>query len=223
MSTRWEFLGWELLTGAPPFLGPTVEAICKDHEKTPLPSLRTRRPEAAPALAELLAEMVAKQPADRPPQMSEVARRLRALTSPAAQGREQRAPRILIVEDEVATQKVLDFFVRKVAPRAEVRLAGRSSEALQILRSFSPDLILLDPNWPDGTGLELCLHLRSLGLAERCRIVPGVSAAPGYDRSQIAAPAWPDPDGAKRSGRARSDRRGGSRDRTPPWSRALTS
>ncbi len=170
-------LGWELLTGAPPFLGPTVEAIWKDHEKTPLPPLRSRRPEAPAALAELLAEMTAKQPGDRPPQMSEVSRRLRALSGPGPQGREQRAPRILIVEDEAQTQKVLDFFVRKVAPRAEVRLASRSDEALKILRNYSPDLILLDQKLPDGTGLDLCLHLRSLGLAERCRIVP-VSATP---------------------------------------------
>jgi len=139
-----------------------VEAIWKDHEKTPLPPLRSRRPEAPAALDELLAEMTAKQPGDRPPQMSEVSRRLRALSGPGPQGREQRAPRILIVEDEATTQKVLDFFVRKVAPRAEVRLASRSDEALKILRNYSPDL---------------CLHLRSLGLAERCRIVP-VSATP---------------------------------------------
>jgi serine/threonine protein kinase len=170
-------LGWELLTGAPPFLGPTVEAIWKDHERTPLPPLRTRRPDAPPALAELLAEMTAKQPGDRPPQMSEVSRRLRALSAPGNQGREKRAPRILIVEDEVSTQKVLDFFVRKVAPRAEIRIASRSDEALKILRSYAPDLILLDQKLPDGTGLDLCLHMRSLGLAERCRIVP-VSATP---------------------------------------------
>jgi DNA-binding response OmpR family regulator len=77
----------------------------------------------------------------------------------------------------VSTQKVLDFFVRKVAPRAEIRIASRSDEALKILRSYAPDLILLDQKLPDGTGLDLCLHMRSLGLAERCRIVP-VSATP---------------------------------------------
>jgi len=175
-------LAWELLTGAPPFLGPTVEAIWKDHEQTPLPPLRTRRPDAPLALAELIAEMTAKSPSDRPPLMAEVARRLRALAVPGSRSRELRPAKILIVEDDAATQKVLDFFVRKTAPHAEVRIAARSDEALRVLRTFTPDLMLLDLKLPDGNGVDLCVHMRSLGLAERCRIVPVSATVEQIDR-----------------------------------------
>ncbi len=175
-------LAWELLTGAPPFLGPTIEAIWKDHERTPLPSLRERRPDVPDALADLISEMSAKSPSDRPPHMSEVARRLRALSEPGSEEREQRPARILIVEDEPATQKVLDFFVRKTAPHAELRIVSRSDEALRLLRTFTPDLMLLDLKLPDGNGIDLCLHMRSLRLAERCRIVPVSATAEQIDR-----------------------------------------
>ena len=172
-------LAFELLTGQLPFDAPTVAEIWDLHQHQPPPSLRTLRPEVPEPVARVIAELLAKDAADRPPAMADVARRLRQLqaqpTAPTAE--RLRAPSILIVEDEPSTLKLVETFVRKTAPGAEVRTATRADEALRLIRAAAPDLILLDLKLPDMGGIDLCLHLRGTGLAERCRIIP-VSAAP---------------------------------------------
>jgi serine/threonine protein kinase len=171
-------LGFELLTGQLPFDAPTVNEIWDLHQNKAPPSLRTLRPEVPEGLELILNELLAKDPADRPPAMLDVARRIRALQAqPAAPPEKLRAPSILIVEDEPGTLKLIETYVRKTAPAAELRSAMRADDALRLIRASAPDLILLDLKLPDMGGIDLCLHLRGTGLAERCRIVP-VSAAP---------------------------------------------
>jgi serine/threonine-protein kinase len=64
-------VGWECLTGAPPFTGPPVE-VALAHRDRPLPPL----PSAVPAdVAALIAELTARDPRARPPHAGEVARR----------------------------------------------------------------------------------------------------------------------------------------------------
>ena len=172
-------LAFELLTGQLPFDAPTVDEIWKLHQHHPPPSVRSLRPEVPEPVARVINELLAKDAADRPPAMADVARRLRLLQAqPSAPPAEkQRAPSILIVEDEPSTLKLVETFVRKTAPGAEVRTATRADDALRLIRASAPDLILLDLKLPDMGGIDLCLHLRGTGIAERCRIIP-VSAAP---------------------------------------------
>jgi len=64
-------VGWECLTGAPPFSGPPVE-VALAHRDRPLPPL----PGAVPAdVAALIAELTARDPLARPPDAGDVARR----------------------------------------------------------------------------------------------------------------------------------------------------
>jgi len=64
-------VGWECLTGAPPFSGPPVE-VALAHRDRPLPPL----PGAVPAdVAALIAELTARDPLARPPAAGDVARR----------------------------------------------------------------------------------------------------------------------------------------------------
>jgi CheY-like chemotaxis protein len=170
-------LGYELLTGNLPFDAPTVNEIWDLHQAAPVPDVRMLRPEVPAGVALVLIELMAKDPADRPQVMAEVLRRLQAVQRPAAQPDRQRQPSILIVEDEPATLRLIEAYVRKTAPGAEVRTAMRADDALRLIRVSQPDLLLLDLKLPDMTGIDLCLHLRGIGLADRCRIVP-VSAAP---------------------------------------------
>ena len=171
-------LAYELLTGQIPFDAPTVAEIWELHQHQPAPPVRALRPEVPEPVGRVIAELLAKDPADRPPTMTDVARRLRQVQAqPAPPPQVLRAPSILIVEDEPSTLKLVETYVRKTAPGAEVRTATRADEALRLIRNAAPDLILLDLKLPDMGGIELCLHLRGTGIAERCRIVP-VSAAP---------------------------------------------
>jgi serine/threonine-protein kinase len=56
---------FELLTGAPPFAGPTARAIIARHMTEPPPRVRTLRPDATPELELMLERMLAKAPAAR--------------------------------------------------------------------------------------------------------------------------------------------------------------
>jgi serine/threonine protein kinase len=56
---------FEMLTGAPPFTGPSIKALAACHLYERLPSLRARRPDASAALQAHVERALAKQPADR--------------------------------------------------------------------------------------------------------------------------------------------------------------
>jgi len=58
-------LGYEMLSGKPPFDGPTAQAILSAHVLEPPPDLRARRPAVPPVLADALRRCLAKDPADR--------------------------------------------------------------------------------------------------------------------------------------------------------------
>jgi serine/threonine protein kinase/DNA-binding response OmpR family regulator len=69
-----------LLTGEPPYKGPTIMAILLKHREGPIPLLRSARSDVPAALDELFRRMVAKKPEERPTVMSEVVRALETLT-----------------------------------------------------------------------------------------------------------------------------------------------
>jgi serine/threonine-protein kinase len=76
-------LGYELLTGEPPFAGKSAQAILSAHvlEKPKLVS--EIRPAISPVLAELLGRCLEKNPADRPQSAEEVLDELEALSTPS--------------------------------------------------------------------------------------------------------------------------------------------
>ena len=58
-------VGFELLTGRPPFAGPSPRAVLLAHLGQPVPSLRARNADVPPALAAVLERALAKSPASR--------------------------------------------------------------------------------------------------------------------------------------------------------------
>lgn len=65
-----------LLTGHPPFTGPTTLERLLSHREARIPDLRARRPDTPEALGRLFQRMLAKNPVDRPPGMEAVASEL---------------------------------------------------------------------------------------------------------------------------------------------------
>jgi two-component system alkaline phosphatase synthesis response regulator PhoP len=61
---------------------------------------------------------------------------------------------ILVVEDEEVVQETLAYNLQQEG--YEVLSAGDGSEALQIIRSNKPDLIVLDVVLPGMDGLSVC-------------------------------------------------------------------
>ncbi|MBM7505245.1 response regulator [Agromyces aurantiacus] len=80
--------------------------------------------------------------------------------------------RVLVVEDEPVTAEAHTAYVRRVPGFEVAGVARTGAEAVRLLRDARAadgsiagiDLILLDVNLPDTTGIELCRSLRAGGI-----------------------------------------------------------
>lgn len=77
--------------------------------------------------------------------------------------------KILIVDDEPNIVMSIEFLLKKEGFTTET--AGDGDAALEKVRSFVPDLILLDVMMPKKSGFEVCEVLRSDTTAQQPRII----------------------------------------------------
>jgi two-component system KDP operon response regulator KdpE len=68
-------------------------------------------------------------------------------------------PHILVVDDEPQITRVLRTSL--TAQGYEIRVASDGEMALEILKDFSPDLVITDLAMPNMNGVELCRRVRS--------------------------------------------------------------
>jgi two-component system KDP operon response regulator KdpE len=68
--------------------------------------------------------------------------------------------RILVVEDERPQQIALEAMLNRRG--YDVDVAGTAAAALRLASVNEPDLVLLDLGLPDGDGLDVCRHLRTM-------------------------------------------------------------
>ena len=66
--------------------------------------------------------------------------------------------RVLVVDDEIHIVKVIEFNLKKRGYVVET--AGNGREALEKVKSFGPQIVLLDWMMPEMDGLETSRHLR---------------------------------------------------------------
>lgn len=66
--------------------------------------------------------------------------------------------KILIVDDEPNILLSLEFIIQKAGYK--VLSAKNGLEALELVQTWNPDLILLDLNMPKLDGLEVCQNIR---------------------------------------------------------------
>lgn len=69
-------------------------------------------------------------------------------------------PIILIIDDDPLTLKLLELHMR--ASEFQVHTAQGGREALKILGTIAPDIIITDWNMPECDGIELCKSIRNL-------------------------------------------------------------
>ena len=67
--------------------------------------------------------------------------------------------KLLLIEDDPDIQNINAFFLRSRG--YEVRCAYTCAQGLQACAQMRPDVIVLDVNLPDGSGLELCPRLKA--------------------------------------------------------------
>jgi sigma-B regulation protein RsbU (phosphoserine phosphatase) len=76
---------------------------------------------------------------------------------------------ILIVDDDLTTNRMIQLVLSRAG--FETRCAFDMAEALAATDKWKPDLILLDVNLPDGSGLEVCRQLQSNPGASRTPVL----------------------------------------------------
>lgn len=67
--------------------------------------------------------------------------------------------RILIVDDNAENCELLEAYLAGIA--CEIAFAADGRQALELARSFHPDLILLDVMMPKLSGFEVCQQIKS--------------------------------------------------------------
>ena len=76
----------------------------------------------------------------------------------AAAARPQRAPRVLVVEDDAESADMLEAVLQQMG--YETRSVRDGAEVLEAARAFAPDAVLMDINLPhrDGYSLAIDMH-----------------------------------------------------------------
>lgn len=77
--------------------------------------------------------------------------------------------KVLIVDDEPNILLSLDLLMRKEGH--EVFIARNGIEALEILESKVPDLVLLDIMMPDVDGYQICRYIKSTERLKHARVL----------------------------------------------------
>jgi response regulator of citrate/malate metabolism len=72
--------------------------------------------------------------------------------------------RVLVVEDEPVAAEAHRAYVERTAGFAVAAVAGTGARALDALARLPVDLVLLDMNLPDLSGIELCRRIRGAGV-----------------------------------------------------------
>lgn len=90
--------------------------------------------------------------------------------------------KILLVDDEADILELIKYNLEKES--FEVKVASNGRSALEVAKSFLPDLILLDVMMPEMDGVETCIELRKIGALKN--VVIAFLTARGEDYSQIA-------------------------------------
>lgn len=181
------------LTGKQPF--PVLESVTEDliaRMTQAAPSVRKLRPELAPELDAVVTCMMALKPEDRYPTPQTVTRVLLrfierdSLVHHARETIQQLVPgkatdavskligpasghRVLIVDDEEQIRLICQSFLEGETVRCDVVSGGLA--ALEILAQQPYDLVLLDVNMPEMTGLELVRRLRASPPCANLKIV----------------------------------------------------
>lgn len=76
-------------------------------------------------------------------------------------GEPRRTPsRVLVVEDNATMQLLIEQMLRTCLVEPEVRVRASTSEAVEAIRRFHPDLLILDLNLAGDNGLELLRYLK---------------------------------------------------------------
>jgi twitching motility two-component system response regulator PilH len=87
---------------------------------------------------------------------------------------------VLLVEDSLPTREIITDLLKNYG--LVVKIARDGVEAINFLKKYSPDLVVLDIVMPRMNGYEVCRHLRSNPKTQNVPIVICSSKGEEFDR-----------------------------------------
>ena len=69
---------------------------------------------------------------------------------------------LILIEDHTLTRQGMHYLLRKVKNIRIVGEAGNGNEGIQLVRTLQPNVVILDLNLPDISGLEVIARLQRL-------------------------------------------------------------
>jgi len=148
-------IGYELLTGRPPFTGRDTVSLAVFHASSPVPPPSSVRPELPAAFDDVLLSALAKDPAERPAGV-EIFRK--ALLAVRSDGLEPR--RILVAEDDADFRELIELVLRRAFPEADVECVADGESVIESFDRDVPSVVLLDLNMPKLDGVTATTLLR---------------------------------------------------------------
>jgi two-component system response regulator AlgR len=100
------------------------------------------------------------------------------------------APSILIVDDEPVARIRLRELLGDIAPQFEHSVIGEArtaADALSLIASMQPDIVLLDVQMPGMNGIELARHLSARAAGEQPDAMPAVVFVTAFDEYAVQA------------------------------------
>ena len=94
--------------------------------------------------------------------------------------------RVLVVEDDAGLASVVELLLRHYG--FVPQMAATLADARRHLAGADPDVIVLDLNLPDGTGVDLLEHLRSTGRRARVVVLTAGTTAEHLTRLRFLKP-----------------------------------
>ena len=122
-------LGYELLTGTPPFSG-SAQQVITAHLTTPAPSITAKRADVPKPLADVITRALSKEPSARPQTAREMIAALESVTTPSAAAADVTSPsRRRVFWPALATAAVLAIAAFIVRSRSAASSTGSSAVA----------------------------------------------------------------------------------------------
>ncbi len=171
---------YEMLTGEVPFSRIDVLAMVHRQREPKIEPLRNSRPDVPAVLADLIHEMLDQDPNARPDAGAVVYRMGRV--KHGILDRMANGFQVMVVDDDPTVNRLLTMWIGARLPEAKVRNFFDADQALASIRQAQPDVLLLDLNMPNVSGVELCMVMRGMNLARDCMIVAVSAAAQTYDQ-----------------------------------------
>jgi len=148
-------VGYELLTGRPPFEGTTNVSMLLQHATAPVPPASSLRPDLPEELDRVLLHGLEKDPAARTPSAEAFRRDLATARRSSLEPK-----RILIAEDHDDSREALKLSLAHGFPSAEIECVSNGTSALEAFDRTTPSVTIMDLRMPGIDGMNLTKLLR---------------------------------------------------------------